>query len=99
MKHSAFFSHMVALAVQLEEGNHEHTSQQYIGTQPGNGEFRSIWSAKYALTWTQTHPCTSRMARSCQHGCGALSCHAPSLLYPPSDSLHRCFVWCRTTHS
>src|SRR2546421_4910625 len=91
-KSSACVSRISALDAQLEEGNHEHTYQRCSCTEPGNEEFRSIGSARHALTWTQTHPCSSRMGNSGHPDRGVLSCRAPNILYSTSDHLHRGYV-------
>ena len=97
-KSSACVSRISAPDAQLEEGNHEHTYQRCICTQPGNEEFRSIGSARHTLTWAQTHPCASRMDSSGHPDRGALSCQAPGILYFPSNHLHRRYVRYLATH-
>src|SRR5262249_47256383 len=88
-KTSPCFSRIVAPDAELEEGNHEYTSQRYTGSQLGNEELQSIRSTKHALTWAQTHPCARRVGNSGQPDRGALSCQAPGILYSTSNCLHR----------
>src|SRR5947208_1825149 len=71
---SACFSRIVAPDAQLEEGNHEYTSQRCIGTWPGNEEFRSIRSTRHALTWAQARPRQGPLDRHCHLLPGNVCC-------------------------